>query len=340
MYIEPPIYNVIVSYTLLFVKQKRSVFFMSFTSDKYLMYLRKSRSDPEDESMEETLSRHKKTLLQFAKTNKLTITQIYEEVVSGDGLFVRPEMIKLLSDIETGEYSGVICMDIDRLGRVDTKDRGIILETFKTHDTRIITPRKIYDLNDELDEFSTEIQMLFARQELKKITQRLQQGVKRTVEDGYHVGEPPYGYRRTYQDKRPTLEIYEEEAKIIRLVFDMYVNQGIGSHIIADTLNSMGYKTRKQTAFSRNTIRFFLQNPTYIGKIVWNKRKHLKKKKPADKHKSQLNPESEWIVSDGVHPPIVDVEIFERAKKNQRDPHSPTLKHGRGEKSVCGFDTV
>lgn len=78
-------------------------------------------------------------------------------------------MIRLLSDIEADKYDGVLCMDIDRLGRVDTKDRGIILDTFKSHDTKIITPRKIYNLNDEIDEFSTEIQMLMARQELKRL---------------------------------------------------------------------------------------------------------------------------------------------------------------------------
>lgn len=301
------------------------------------IYLRKSRSDPDDESISETLARHKKTLLEFAKKNKLTITTLYEEVVSGDGLFVRPEMIRMLSDIEADKYDGVLCMDIDRLGRVDTKDRGIILDTFKTHRTKIITPRKIYDLNDEIDEFSTEIQMLMARQELKKITQRLQAGVKRTLEDGYHVGEPPYGYRRTYINKRPTLEICEEEARIVRLIFDMYVNEGIGSSIIADTINAMGCRTRKNTAFSRNTVRFFLQNPTYIGKIVWNKRKHIKKKHPDEKHRSELNPQSEWIVTDGVHPPIIDAELFEQAQRIRETRTHPPSNTGEIKNPFAGI---
>lgn len=291
------------------------------------MYLRKSRSDPDDESIDETLARHKKTLLNFAKNNKLTITDIYEEVVSGDGLFVRPEMIRLLSDIEKNIYDGVLCVDIDRLGRVDTKDRGIILDTFKSHNTKIITPRKIYDLNNDIDEFSTEIEMLLARQELKKITQRMQAGIRRTLEDGYHVGEPPYGYKRTYINKRPTLAINEEEAAVVRKIFDMYVNDGVGSEIIADTINSMGYKTRKNTAFSRSTIRFILQNETYIGKIIWNKRKHIKKKRPVDKHHSILNPEEEWIVAQGVHEAIIDDETFSKAqeiKKTRSHPPSNT----------------
>ena len=269
---------------------------------------------PEDETIEETLDRHKRTLFEFAKKAGLTVSEIYCEVVSGDGLFVRPEMIRLLNDVEQGLYGGVICMDIDRLGRVDTKDRGIILNTFKESGTKIITPTKTYDLSDEIDEFSTEMQMLFARQELKKITKRLRAGITRSVTDGCHVGEPPYGYRRTYIDKKPTLEIYEPEAEVIRMVYDMYVNQHFGSSTIARTLNNMGLKPRKNDHFSRTTISFYLSNPIYIGKIVFNKRHIVKKKLPTDKHVRVLNPQEDWIVTDGIHPAIIDEKLFEEAQ--------------------------
>lgn len=281
----------------------------------YAMYLRKSRGDPEDESLEETLEKHKEILLKFSKTNSLPISQIYFEVVSGDGLFVRPEMIRLLNDIEKDTYTAVICMDIDRLGRVDTKDRGIIIETLKEHNCRIITPQKTYDLNDEIDEFSTEMQMLFARQELKKITKRLRIGIMKTAEDGYHVGEPPYGYRRTYIDKKPTLEIYEDEAKVVRMIFDMYVNQHLGSSTISDRLTSIGYSPRKTDKFSRNSVRWILQNPIYTGKIMYNRKRRIKKKHPTDKFRYAKNPENEWIVSKGVHPAIISDELFEKAQQ-------------------------
>lgn len=309
----------------------------SYIPDENALYLRKSRGDPDNETIEETLDRHKRTLLEFAKKNNLTITGVYYEVVSGDGLFVRPEMMRLLGDVQLKKYSGVICMDIDRLGRVDTKDRGVILDTFKEADTKIITPNKTYDLTDEIDEFSTEMQMLFARQELKKITKRLRAGLARTVEDGYHVGEPPYGYRRKYIDKKPTLEIYEDEAKIIRMMFDMYVNQHIGSHTIAETLNTMGVKPRKGVAFSRNTVRFILANPIYIGKIIFNKRKKIKKKLPTDKFKTELNPEDKWIVVDGVHEPIIDNETFERAQLIRKERSHPPSYTGEIKNPLAGL---
>lgn len=289
----------------------------------YAIYLRKSRGDPEDESIDVTLAKHREILFDFAKRLKLPVSEMYFEVVSGDGLFVRPQMLRLIADIEKDMFSGVICMDIDRLGRVDTKDRGIILDTFKEHNTKIITPSKTYDLSDEIDEFSTEMQMLFARQELKKITKRMRIGINKTVSDGYHVGEPPYGYRRTYVNKKPSLEICEEEAKVIQMVFDMYVNKHIGSESIARTLNSMGYAPRKNTHFSRTTIQFYLSNPIYIGKIVYNKTKKVKKKLPTDKHRSILNPESEWIVADGKFQPIIDKDLFDKAQMIKAEKTHP-----------------
>lgn len=283
--------------------------------DSVAIYLRKSRMDDDSESVDETLARHADTLMQLAAKMGLNIVEIYKEVVSGDGLFTRPEMVRLLQDVEQDKYSAVCCMEIDRLGRSSQKDGGIILETFQEHNVYIITPNKTYNLNDEIDEQSVEMQTFIARQELKSIKRRLRKGVEKSLEYGCHVAEPPYGYRRAYIDKHPTLEICEEEANVIRMIFDMYVNQGMGSHIIADKLNNMGYQPRKNDHFSRTTIRFYLQNPTYTGKIVWNRRRHIKKKLPTDKNRSVLNDEDKWIVAEGMHPAIISQELFDAAQK-------------------------
>ena len=54
-------------------------------------------------------------------------------------------MIELLSEVEKGMYDAVLVMDIDRLGRGNMQDQGLILSTFKKSNTKIITPRKVYD---------------------------------------------------------------------------------------------------------------------------------------------------------------------------------------------------
>lgn len=288
---------------------------MNYCEEIAAIYLRKSRNDPDAEDIETTLSRHMDTIINLSHKLQLNIGGIYKEVVTGSTLFGRPEMLRLLQDIEQDKYTAIVCMDIDRLGRNSQKDTGIILETLKEHNIKIITPSKTYDLNNDFDEQSVEMQSFLARQEYKSITRRLRRGTEKSCEYGYHIGEPPFGYERIYIDKHPTLKPIPEQAEAVKMIFDMYVNQRYGSYTIANKLNALGIKPRKSDTFSRTTVQFILKNPIYTGKIVWNKRKHIKKKFPTDKHRSVLNPESEWIVSDGIHQPIISQELFDRAQE-------------------------
>lgn len=301
------------------------------------IYLRKSRMDPESESINETLARHEDTLMKFAARIGLNITGIYKEVVSGDGLFTRPEMVRLLQDVGQGKYTGVVCMEIDRLGRSSQKDSGIIFETLKDNNVFIVTPNKTYDLNDEIDEQSVEMQSFIARQELKSIKRRLRKGVEKTCEQGGHISEPPYGYRRAYIDKRPTLEICEEEAQVVRMIYDMYVNQHIGGYTIANTLNNMGFHPRKNDHFSRNTIRFILENPTYAGKVIWNRHRHIRPKFPGDKHRQVLNDKDKWIIADGIHPAIISTDMYETAQIIRKTRTHPPLNTGELKNPFAGI---
>ncbi len=111
----------------------------------YVMYLRKSRADIEAEAHGEgeTLARYKKILSELAEKMGITVNYVYEEVVSGDSIEGRPQIQALLRAIEKHTYTGVLCMDIDRLARGDTIDQGIIARAFKMSKTRIITPKKV-----------------------------------------------------------------------------------------------------------------------------------------------------------------------------------------------------
>ncbi|MDI3311930.1 MAG: recombinase family protein, partial [Thermoanaerobacterium sp.] len=84
------------------------------------IYLRKSRADEEIEKelgQGETLAKHRKTLLKFAKEKNLNVVKIYEEIASGESLIHRPAMLELLKEVEQGMYDAVLCMDLQRLGR-------------------------------------------------------------------------------------------------------------------------------------------------------------------------------------------------------------------------------
>lgn len=284
--------------------------------DNVCIYLRKSRADEEIEKTlgeGETLAKHRKALLKYAKEKNLTISEIKEEIVSGDSLFARPKMLELLDEVQHNKYTGVLVMDIDRLGRGGMKDQGIILEAFKESNTLIITPSKTYDLNNDVDEEMTEFKTFFARRELKVINKRMQGGRIRSIEDGNYIAtNAPFGYDIDYIKKSRTLKINESEATTVKLIFKMYI-EGNGAGTIANYLNSINCKTKVNKNFTASSVLFILRNPIYIGKITWKKREYKKSMSPDKVKDCRTRDKSDWIVVTGKHQPIIDIPTFEEA---------------------------
>lgn len=273
------------------------------------IYLRKSRADEELEKTigeGETLSKHRKALLKFAKEKKLNIVEIKEEIVSGENLFFRPKMLELLKEVEDKTYDGVLVMDMQRLGRGDMQDQGIILKTFKDSNTKIITPQKTYDLNNDFDEEYSEFEAFMSRKELKMINRRMQGGRVRSIEDGNYIAtNAPFGYDIDWINKARTLKINLIESEIVKLIFNLYI-EGSGAGAIAEHLNSLGYKTKFNNKFSPSSVLTILKNEVYIGKVTW-KKKDIKKSKMPDKVKdTRTRDKSEWIVVDGKHKAIIN----------------------------------
>ena len=179
------------------------------------VYLRKSRME-EGMDTDEVLRRHRQGLTECAQRHGLDIVEYYMEVVSGESLYARPQMLRLLEAVEAVRYDVVLCMDLDRLSRGRMKDQGIILDAFKDSGTLIVTPEKVYDLSDEIDDELAEFKTFMSRREYKIINKRLRRGLQRSIQDGCYVANAPYGYRKVTVDRRPTLEIYEPEAKFVR----------------------------------------------------------------------------------------------------------------------------
>lgn len=273
-----------------------------------VMYLRKSRADDPHEAAEVTLRRHEETLRQLAEREGIDIAAVYREVVSGDRLCAREQMQRLLADCESGGFDGVLCMDIDRLGRGSMAEQGYILDTLKSAGVCIVTPRKVYDLNNDLDETYSEFESFMARQELKLIKRRLQRGVRRTAEEGGFLPLPPYGYRRDTVDGRPSLAPVPEEAEAVRLIFAWYTRERLGCQQIADRLHAMGFLPRRAAAFGRTAVLDILRNPVYCGRVV---------RCGAD---GTLDVE-------GLHPPLISEQEFAEAAAIRRArAHPPTAK--------------
>lgn len=280
----------------------------------YAIYLRKSRADLEYENEIDTLIKHEKTLLELADKRNLTISNIYREVVSGDTIASRPQMQRLLSDVEQGLYKGVLVMEVERLARGDTIDQGIVAQAFKFSNTKIITPIKTYDPNNEYDEEYFEFGLFMSRREFKTIKRRLNAGRLRSVADGNYVGSiAPYGYDKTRIDKRYTLKINDTEAEVVKLIFEMFLS-GQPKNAIARHLNTLGYKSRANKSWSISTVKDILINPVYIGKIKWDSRKTVKNVVNG-KVKNSRPRASEYKLYEGIHEPIIDMETWNKAQE-------------------------
>lgn len=311
---------------------------------KTAIYLRKSRADIEAEARGEgeTLAKHKKALLKVAKDLELNIIMIYEEIVSGESLTHRPEMLTLLKNVESKEYDAVLCMDVDRLGRGGMKEQGLILETFKEANTKIITPRKTYDLNDEWDEEYSEFEAFMARKELKIITRRMQRGRVASVESGNYLGtNPPFGYIIKDLPGGRTLEPHPDQQEVIKLIFELYTHDDptlrIGAAQIANKLNAMSYKTATGKQWANWGVLNIIKNPIYCGKVVWKKKEIKKSKDPEKKKDTRTRHKSEWIIAEGKHEGIISVELFEKAQDILKGRyHVPYQTHNKVTNPLAG----
>ena len=290
----------------------------------YIIYLRKSRSDSPLETVEEVLEKHERQLQELAEKMfgaRIPEENIFREVVSGETIADRPEMKKVLERIESKNIVGVIVIEPQRLSRGDLVDCGNIIRAFKYTDTKVITLTRTYDLSDRHDERYFKDELMRGSEYLEYTKEILSRGRLASVAEGNYLGStPPYGYDKTMivegHRKHPTLKINEAEANAVRLIFDMFANQNMTPHAIRRKLEEMGIKPRKAEYFSTATIRDIVQNPHYIGKVVWNRHKTEKNYVDGEIVKSRPR-HKEFLLFEGKHQSIVSQELWDRAQERR-----------------------
>lgn len=296
--------------------------------EQYCIYLRKSRKDIEAEAHGEgeTLARHESILLSYAHKHNLNILKIHREIVSGETIQARPVMQQLLQEVSACLWDGVLVIELERLARGDTSDQGLIEKTFKFSNTKIITPTKTYDPNNEFDEEYFEFGLFMSRREYKTINRRLQRGRIASVNEGKYVGNrPPYGYTRIKikRDKGYTLTPHPEQAPVVRQIFSWYADglpdengavERLGICRIAEKLDSLHIQPQKGNTWSISSIRDILQNPTYVGKLRWNWRAQQKRMESGQIVRSRPRAD-DYVLVDGLHPAIISQDLFDRVQQ-------------------------
>ena len=300
--------------------------------DEIIAYLRKSRADDPILTVEEVLARHEAILDEWAEKNlgaKIPEENKYREVVSGETIADRPDIQRILKRIESPKIKAIITVDVQRLSRGDLEDAGRIIKILRyTNTLVIIPPQKIYDLRDEYDRDGFERELKRGNEYLEYIKKIMRRGTLRSISEGNYVGSiPPYGYDKVWvtegKRKCPTLAINEEQANVVRMIFDMYTNQNIGMPTICNHLDSIGATPPKGDHWSNRALKDMLSNVHYLGKVKWNWRKTITVVEDGEIKKTRPKAEiGEFLIYEGRHEPIITVELFnatqEKLGKNPR----------------------
>lgn len=247
------------------------------------IYLRKSRGDEE----EDVLWKHRDRLTSYAQAKGWTY-DIYQEIVSGGNISERPEIKKVLNLVEKGFYSGILVVDYDRLSRGGTMDFGTIIQTCQFSDTYIITPEKIYDVNDTNDLLLLGMVGVMANTELRQISKRFVEGKKAGAKRGLWTnGKPPYPYEyhkeiiidETGRQKTiGKIVINDAKADVYKYMMYEYLSGEMGFEAIAFQLNQKGIPSPNGLTWNSNTVQRILIHKFHMGVVEYGKNVWRKKK--------------------------------------------------------------
>lgn len=316
---------------------------LGLTKEEIKAYLRKSRSDDALLTVEEVLQKHESILDDWAERNvggKIPEENKYREVVSGETIDDRPEMLQLLKDIEDPRVKAILVVEVQRLSRGDLMDAGRLMRILRYTNTLVIVVEfgieRVYDLRDEEDRYRFKRELEKGNENLEYFKKIQKRGRELSVQQGNFIGSvAPYGYDKTIVivDKRecPTLKINEREANVVRMIFDMYVKENMGYTRIANRLDGLGIKPPKGKFWSPPSIKDMLVNIHYIGKVKWDWRKTVTIVEDGElKHTRPKSRIGEYLVYEGKHPAIIEEEIFNASiARHGNNPKSPSNKELR-----------
>ena len=297
--------------------------------EEILIYLRKSRADDPALTTEEVLSNHEATLNEWAEKNlpyAIPQENRFKEIVSGESLSARTEFQKVLKMIESPNVKAVLVKEISRLGRPDKQEIGYISKVFRYTNTLVITPMRTFNIADEFERKMFEQELEQGNFYLEYSKRIMKDGRDRAAKNGAYLNLAPFGYDKVFlQDgkkKVSSLAINEEKANIVRMIFDWYVNENIGTQTISNRLNDMKIAPPKAKLWTPDSIRTVLENVHYIGMIRWNTRKGVYIVEDGEFRKTRpINNGEDRIITEGLHPAIISEEIFNLAQEKRGRMH-------------------
>lgn len=320
--------------------------------EEIIIYLRKSRTDDPLLTVDELLSNHELILDEWCERNlpyPIPKENRFREIISGgESVRDRLQFQKVLKMLELPQYRAVMVKEVTRLGRPDKQEIGYISNILRYTKSFVITPTRIFNIADDFERKMFEQELEQGHFYLEYSKNIMNVGRELSVSKGNFIGSiPPYGYNKIWikegKDEYPTLAENKEQADVVRLIFDLYVNQGFGYQRICNTLDDMKITPPKGQYWSTAALKGMLTNVHYIGKVKWNWRKTITTVKDGElintRPRTRLG---EYPVYEGKHPAIISEEIFNAAQeklgKNNRAPAGKKLVNPFASLLFCKCD--
>ena len=295
--------------------------------EQIIIYLRKSRAE-KNETVEEVLARHEKILQDYAIQTfgrKIPEANIYREVVSGETLDERIEIKKVFGRLEHEPIKALLVVEPQRISRGGMTDCGRVVDILRYTETWVVTVTKTYDLENKFDRQLFEAQLTQGHQYLEYQKEIMDRGKNLSIREGKYVGSTaPFGYARKALDRGFMLVKNKIEAPIVKLIYDLFVDENLSTNEIANYLNKHQMKPRKNDLWDYNMVSHVMKNEIYYGSTAWGKRPVIKKLINGEITKIRVSAEDYMLVR-GKHDPIVSKEKWDLAQeKIKGNPSSRT----------------
>lgn len=258
-----------------------------------------------------------------SKPNWKFVPGYIDEGISGGSTKKRDNFNRMIRDAKAGMFDFIITKEISRFSR-STLDSIKYTQELLDYNVGVFFQNDNINTLDTDSEFRLVIMAGVAQDEIRKLSERLKFGFRQAIKNGHVLGNDKlYGYDK----KDCVLTVNEEEAEIIRIIFDLYGNQRLGTRTISKRLMELGYTSREGNAFNTLTIRHILENPKYKGWYCGNKSQSVDYRTK----RNVLLDESEWVTyPDPSIPAIVSEELWNRANALYKRRREEMKSHSSG----------
>lgn len=251
-------------------------------------------------------------------SNWTHVSSYSDEGISGTQVYKREMFLKMIEDARLGKIDLILTKEVSRFARNT-------IDSIKYTQLLLSYGVIVFFISDNINtiypdsEFRLTLMASMAQDEVRKLSERVKFGIRRSIKDEKVGGGGIYGYEK----KNGKLTIIEEEAAAVRMVFTLYSSGEYGFKKIGEILAREGYYTRKGKIFSDTTLKIMLTNPRYKGFYTAN----LSEVQDYKTHKKVKKPKEEWIVhkdTKGNISAIVSEELWDKANElyNKRNSNS------------------